>query len=488
MRLTLTVITVILLQTFSTAQITFNRAYGDKGYDYGYSLTQAADSGYAVVGNTSSWGNGNSDMYLIRLDTGGNFLWSKTYGGPFTDLAIDIIETASDSGFAILGHTNSYGNGGYDLFLVKTDKEGNELWNKTFGGEDWEFATSLIELNDGSLVLTGETYSYGNGNNDCYIVKTNSSGDSLWISTLGWKQHEVANHLMETHDNRLIITGETTTSPGKNTDILLAELDVNNGDTLWSKTFKHTSNTNGFRIIEATDRNWLIAGTSDSITAKKEQMYIHKINQFSLATVWESWYGTIENETCTGIVQSPITKNITISGTTESIDPNGDIIYYQLDSLGKWIQGSTRGGSNHEDSQRLILCKDNGTASVGSSETYGFGLSSVHVIKWDEDTNTPMETEEVQDITSIKENTPNTTITITPNPASNHLSISINSNTPINKTTVQIHDLTGKLIQQKELFSTNETISIATLPQGVYIAKIISEKESLTSFKLFICR
>jgi len=124
--------------------------------------------------------NGSMDVLLIKTDSAGNGQFMRTYGGPNVDLGYSVVQL-SDSGYAIAGYTNSFSiNGDYDAYLVRTDKNGDTLWTKTYGGTDWDFVYSLKVTPDRGFVMAGNTYSFGNGSSDGWILKVDSNGTLLW--------------------------------------------------------------------------------------------------------------------------------------------------------------------------------------------------------------------------------------------------------------------------------------------------------------------
>ena len=156
--------------------ITFTQTFGGSGSDYGYSVQQTTDGGYIITGFTTSFGNGSYDVYLIKTDTNGEEEWSKTFGGSDFETANSIQQT-TDGGYIISGITTSFGNGSYDVYLVKTDSNGAEEWTKTFGGSSGDGGNSVQQATDGGYVITGETRSFGNGGGDLYLVKTDTNGN-----------------------------------------------------------------------------------------------------------------------------------------------------------------------------------------------------------------------------------------------------------------------------------------------------------------------
>ena len=155
----------------------FCKAIGGPAIEAGKSLIQTSDGGYAIAGNTSSFGAGENDVYVVKLDAKGNLQWTKTIGGPDIDESQSLIQT-SDGGYAIAGYTTSFGAGYADVYVIKLDAKGNLQWTKTIGGPDDESGNSLIQTVDGGYVIAGTTESFGAGGKDVYVVKLDRNGDA----------------------------------------------------------------------------------------------------------------------------------------------------------------------------------------------------------------------------------------------------------------------------------------------------------------------
>ena len=182
--------------------------YGKDEIDGSNSVLQTSDGGYIMMGYTQSFGNGGHDVWLIKTDSNGNKKWDKFYGGSGSDVGYALID-AADGGYIILGETYSYGSGLNDIWLMKTDPEGNKEWSKTFGGEGLEKGLSIQPTIDGGYIIAGITTSSGKGKEDAWLIKTNSQGDEEWSKTFGGSKGDGVRSVRQTSDGGYIMTGYT---------------------------------------------------------------------------------------------------------------------------------------------------------------------------------------------------------------------------------------------------------------------------------------
>ena len=267
-------ISVFILGFVASAQPPkkFYCTYGGNGYDVGYDVKQTLDGGYAIVGSTSSFGQGNTDMYLLKLDSMGQKVFQTSFGGVSNEIGKSIVQLA-DSSYVMAGYTSSSGVGGYDVFLVKADKVGNLLWQKTIGGSDWDFANSLQATLDGGFIIAGTTYSYGKGNADGYIIKTDAMGDTTWTKTYGGLKDDEFKSVVELSDGNFAITGYTKSFNDSLGDVWAIKLNTS-GDTLWRKFYGGVKEDFGNQIIEHPSGDFFIAGGTESFGVNKMNGYV----------------------------------------------------------------------------------------------------------------------------------------------------------------------------------------------------------------------
>jgi hypothetical protein len=231
----------------------WSQTYGGTSDDSASSSIWSSDGGYALAGSTKSFGAGAFDFLLVKTDAYGNMNWNKTYGGSKNDRAYELVET-SDGGFAIAGYTYSFGAGESDFWLVKVDSQGNMEWNKTYGEANHDFAYSLVYSSDGGYALAGSTKSFGAGGSDAWLVKTDEYGNVEWTQTYGGTSHDSALSLIETSDVGYALAGTSNSFGG----YWLVKTDAV-GNILWNYTYRSGSE-HAYSLVETSDGGYALTG------------------------------------------------------------------------------------------------------------------------------------------------------------------------------------------------------------------------------------
>ena len=249
-----------LVKTDSLGNMEWNQTYGGAGDDFAYSVVQTTDGGYALAGGTGSYGAGNCDVWLVKADSAGNMMWNQTYGGTGNDWAYSVVQTG-DGGYALAGCTHSYGAGNRDVWLVKADSAGNMMWNQTYGGTERDWGHSLVPTSDGGYAIAGETDSFGAGNDDFWLVKTDSTGNMEWNQTYGGIRWEKAYSVVQTSDGGYALLG-VTNSFGADGDYWLVKTD-SAGNMEWNHTYGGSLGDIGYAVVQTVDGGYAMAGESN---------------------------------------------------------------------------------------------------------------------------------------------------------------------------------------------------------------------------------
>jgi predicted secreted protein len=263
------------------------KTYGGPEVDVAYSLVEASDGGYAIVGFTESFGAGGADFWLVKTDVNRNMEWNQTYGGTGDERAYSVVKTA-DGGYAIAGETSSFGSGGTDFWLIKTDDTGNIEWNQTYGGPANEASYSLVEAFDGGYALVGFTESFGAGGADFWLVKTDADGNMEWNQTYGGQENDFAHSLVKTSYVGYALAGETKSLGAGSTDFWLIETDEF-GNLMWNETYGGEGSEVAYSLVETTDGGYLTVGYTNSFGDGYGDMWLVKTGETGITPEYSSW-------------------------------------------------------------------------------------------------------------------------------------------------------------------------------------------------------
>lgn len=266
----------------------WNRTFGGPNNQFGYSAQQTSGGGYIIAGQKfvqyPSGATGN-DAWLIKTNANGTELWNHTYGGG-NDL-LNFAQQTSDGGYIAVGWTAAYGAGGVDARLIKTDANGKEEWNRTFGTANYDDAYFVQQTSDGGYALVGGTYSYGDGGYSAWLIKTNPNGTEQWNKT--YRTNTRAQSIKQTPDGGYIIAGRTYPwGASYNSDAYLLKTDAD-GKEQWNSTYGTGGHEDAAYSIDQTpDGGYVFAGTTSSYGASANDAWLVKVN----ASGGEQWNRT----------------------------------------------------------------------------------------------------------------------------------------------------------------------------------------------------
>jgi hypothetical protein len=363
----------------------FCKAIGGPASEWGASLIQTSDGGYAIAGYTISFGAGGVDVYIVKLNATGNLQWTKTIGGPDYEAGHSLIQT-SDGGYAIAGSYEIVDGEVYtgDVYVVKLDAKGNLQWTKTIGGPDYEAGHSLIQTSDGGYAIAGYTNSFGAGG--VYVVKLDANGNLQWTKTIGGPKDEEGNSLIQTSDGGYAIAGFTYSFGAGSGDVYVVKLDAN-GNLQWTKTIGGPASEEGNSLIQTSDGGYAIAGETKSFGAGEADIYVVKLDANGNLQ-WTKTIGGPASEEGNSLIQTS-DGGYAIAGDTKSFGTGKwDVYVVKLDAKGNLQWTKTIGGENHDSGSSLIQTSDGGYAIAGNTSSFGAGdYNDVYLVKLDKNSN-----------------------------------------------------------------------------------------------------
>jgi hypothetical protein len=378
------VLGLITSQNPALGQSTFAKTYGGIGNDWAFSIQQTIDGGFIIAGSTSSFGVASYDVFLIKTDGIGNIQWAKTYGGADWDFAYSVQQTI-DGGFIVAGETSSFGAGNDDFFLIKLDENGNIQWAKTYGGKADDKATSVQQTTEGGFILAGITYSFGiwsvielsEGFWDILLVKTDTTGNVQWAKTYGTASFESAFSIQQTIDKGFVISGSAYTfksgSSKGDWDFLLIKID-SIGNIQWAKTYGGTSYDQARSVQQTSDGGYILAGITYSFGVGNGGVLLIKTDSDGNVQ-WAKTYD-VGGEDWAFSVQQTADGGFIVVGVVKSSD---FLFLIKLDRSGKVKWAKTYWGFAYSVKQTI----DGGFIVAGEIGSFGAGDGDFLLIKVD---------------------------------------------------------------------------------------------------------
>jgi len=357
----------------------WTRTYGGGDWDYGYCVQQTQDGGYVVTGYTNSFGAGEKDVYLIRTDPYGDSLWARTYGDTGSEEGRAVEQTA-DGGYVIAGWTESFGAGGFDVYLVKTDMNGEILWTKTYGGGSDDYGYSVQQTSDSGYVIVGKTYSFGVGSSDIYAIKTDQNGDTVWTRTYGGPDSDGGRAVRQTSDAGYIIVGCTESFAAFLADVYLVRTDAK-GDTLWTASYGAEHSDCGWSVQQTLDGGYVVVGFSDPLPwGLHAKVMLVKTDEQGNA-LWLRLYGDPWFADAYGYsVQQTMDSGYIVAGLWAGTGP-GDVYLIKTEASGDSVWEAEYGGMDSDGARSVQRTSDGGYIVAGYTGSLGAGYYDVYLIK-----------------------------------------------------------------------------------------------------------
>jgi hypothetical protein len=475
----------ILIQLFAlfaftnaSAQISFYKLYSGTGYDKGEGIVQLEDSSYVITGSSSSW-EGSSQAFLLKLDSLGNYKWSQQYGGPESETGKRVLYYKG-IGFYVAGFSSSFGAGDFDAYLLKTDLNGNKIWEKNYGKvNNWERINDAVIASDSGIVMVGETLNMNSGNSDILIIKTDKNGDTLWTKQIGGEGIDVANTIVKKGEN-FLIGGEWYIEDSLVNKGFIIEIDPL-GTILWQDTISHLSGHYVVTDLSLGIGKYYVAGYRLKPNGKSGS-YAAAFNNdgtiFSQYTIDNAQNPNIQNKE---IMFNPVANKVAIGYYTQNsgtFQDTFDLVFAYFDpNYVDWVnQFTTVLNAGIDEIGQLLPTSDGGYVAVGMNTNTGAaqftlnGGSNIYLMKVDGNANYPNSDGEytLNQLVGIEINSELFKGKVYPNPFKSEFTIESDGTESI--TAVLINNLG----QQVEVIDFQGVITYSTthLINGTYFLKI----------------
>jgi hypothetical protein len=467
--------------SFAQAPRKFYMRFGGNGYDVGYDVKQTLDNGYIITGSTSSFGQGNTDLYLVKLDSMGNRKFEKSFGNYNNEIGKSVLQLL-DSSYVTVGYTNSTGFGGYDIFLLKTDKKGNLLWQKTIGGSDWDFAYSLQTTFDGGFVIAGTTYSFGYGNADGYVVKTDGNGDVVWTKTYGGQHDDEFKSIVQTSDGGFALTGYTKSYNDVDSgDVWVFKLDIM-GDSVWSKYYGGSREDFGNSITQLQDSKVVVAGGTRSASSTNVLQTL--IASYDATTGAQAYVypdpGTVD-EYYNCFTQG-INGSMVGCGKTKNPVFGPQLLIDVYSSVFTYINFYSYTVGSNDELFAVSRTKDKGFVCIGTTQGTSPTLTDFLFIKIDSVGSYGVSITDIDELTVS-----NMGLKVFPNPATDRLTIDV-ADAADKQLSYKLINMEGQLISQGIVNYSQTDIDLNGTVNGLYFLQISGKNKPLSVFKISVLK
>ncbi len=442
--------------------------FGGTDDEFGHFAEQTNDGGYILTGWTKSFGAGLNDIWLIKTNSSGDTLWTKTFGGSEDDNSSCVRQT-SDGGYILFAETVSFGPTYWKAWLIKTDATGDKTWTKLIGENRHYFIQSGFELFGGDYIFVGYHKASGAGQEDIWFVKTNHSGDTVWTKTFGGTGNDISSTFQQTNDGGYIIAASTNSFGAGNYDAWLIRTNAD-GDTIWTRTYGGADTDHASDVKQTDDNGFIIAGSTRSFghANNYNDAWLIKTN-FNGDTTWTKTFGGDLHDGALSVQQTS-DGGFLIVGNLGIDSFNRDIWLIKTNASGDSLWTKTFGGANWDIGRSTEPTSDGGYIICGDFYQSSTNNYDIWLLKIEPDPNNvqPLEQGNIPDNYILKQNYPNPF-----NPAT-----TIEFGIPESQfVTITIYNLLGEqlgLIVNEELSEGNYQANwdAKDFPSGVYLYKL----------------
>lgn len=472
------ILLIVELGTYAQSGTVFQKMYREKRTDDCRDFQPTSD-GYLLAGlSTSFTTNGDSDIYIQKMNTEGVEQWQKSIGGSGQELACSIYPT-SDGNYILAGSTTSKGSGSYDAYLVKISPSGDLIWDKTYGGSGIDQAREAYPTSDGGFIVAGYTTS---GSSQMWMFKVDASGNQQWSKTFGGANSDYAYSVKPTTDGGYILLGSTF-SYGSAGDFWLIKTNAS-GDSLWGRVFGGAQNEEGQFVIQDSDGGFVMVGDQQSSSAGDYDVSVRKFDG-SGNSVWSRLYGGAGKDVVK-MIQKTSDGGFVVAAISRELNANPDMWMIKLDGQGNQQWSKLFGGKEHEHCYAAKQTSDGGYLIAGHTDSAPSIGIDVFLVKTDA---TGLSAPTITPVTATNANlVMKNYLYVYPNPVKDQLHISLDA--PLGNCQLKISNTLGQTVATKEIAAMDQPqdimVETTALDKGIYFLQIQNKEESLYSQKIIV--
>ena len=453
----------------------FQRTYGGTGDEFGRAIINLSSGGYAVAGTSNSFSENSTDVYLLKLDEDGDYIWGRHFGGAGIDRATDLIEMAAGSLY-ICGFTNSFGNGGYDVLLMKVSADGSLVWQKSFGGSNWDFGAKILQQ-DNFLYICGSTTA---ASREGYLIKVDFDGNLIWAATMPGSGPVEFSAISFSENNEVICIGTATSSLLGQEHIAIGVFDQD-GSVIRSFIIDNPDHVQATDGVYTGDNKLAISANRNGDTVFGDQdQFLLMVNILTGEVLWSIDLGTAEFDSANGIALTA-DNDLALAGSVYHYTPQASNVYahvFRIGLDGAYLAGGSlnilAGSDNgHSEFFDIIKTPDDGFICAGHSSAFGYN-NQVYLLKVNAANELDTTNQNYVDLATATSEPEPPSVQLYPNPAGSVVNISAVSGQAVE---YKIFSVEGQVLQQGQAISPVQ-IQTGTMAPGVYFIEITTNRHS----------
>ncbi|MCD6595977.1 T9SS type A sorting domain-containing protein [bacterium] len=472
----------------------WERTYGGSDDDWGYCITNTYDGGYLIIGTTESFVMGVKKMYAIKINSGGDTLWTRFYEG---SEAYSVVQT-TDSGYAIVGYIKEDILSDNDICFIKTNADGDTLWTHRYGTIDTmgidiydEVGYCIKQTTNGGYIIVGSAYSIENWN-DVYLIKTDGDGNVLWERTYGGATTDKGFYVIQTSDGGYIVVGESDSFTGY-FNVYIFKTD-SSGVVEWTKNYCGYGYAHSYAIAELADGNFVIAGRTSGFTPLEmdNDVYIIKIDSLGDSLWTRTYAGEGDEEGPYDDIAYSITQTsdggFAVVGYTSYWVGHDDVWLLKVNASGDTLWTRVYGGDNFDYANSVVQASDGGYVIAGSAGTFDEGSYDVYLIKTDSLGFAAINEPAAQKPVALS-------LTAYPNPFNSACAITVSDGRGLARqtlTNIEVYDIMGNVVWERSPDRDNRHREMSptshafiwqpdkSITSGIYLIRATVEDRTIT--------